>query len=189
MTWYVVDGMDGSGKTTTARSLQSILESDGRTVTVISHPNRESFFGKLCSGCLLKEGCAAKMFATGFFFADVMSSLFKMKRTDTDDVIFVRYLLSVAYISKDLVKPVYRILSRMLPEPDYKIYKDVEVGDALERVLRRGDELEMFENYDALMDTRHKMSMITDDWYTINGRFTPSQVEEDLRSIIGLFNE
>lgn len=47
MVWYVVDGMDGSGKTTAADMLASELRSQGRRVLMISHPNTDTLVGRL----------------------------------------------------------------------------------------------------------------------------------------------
>jgi len=186
MTWYVVDGMDGSGKSTAAYELKDILETRGRTVLLIAHPNRNTKVGRLSAKFLTKEGKSAIIFATVFFGLSVIQSLFKIKRSKCDDFIFVRYTLSVSYLPVSIVIPAYKIITAMLPKPDVKIYKDVDVQDALKRIEKRGETLEVFENLDALINTREKMLMLTDDWYTINGRFTPDEVSDDLIKIINL---
>ena len=47
MVWYVVDGMDGSGKSTVAGILKGELEARGRSVLVIAHPNRDTVVGRM----------------------------------------------------------------------------------------------------------------------------------------------
>ncbi len=44
MTWYVVDGMDGSGKSTIAEMIRCRLEAEDRKVLVITLPNRNTPF-------------------------------------------------------------------------------------------------------------------------------------------------
>lgn len=188
MVWYVVDGMDGSGKTTAAYSLKDILEERGRTVRIFNHPDKHSFFGKMAAEFLLKDGKCAMVCATVFFVIDIIGSLFKMKSKRTDDVIFVRYTLSVAYLPENLVSPVYSILSKILPKPDVKIYKDVDVDDALGRIEKRGEKLEMFENREELSKTRRKMLTITHEWDTVNCCLTPDEVSDELVEIINSFD-
>lgn len=185
MTWYVIDGMDGSGKTTTAYSLRDILESRGRNVVVYNNPSVETRIGRLTLTLLRKNGTIALVFATSFFFISIIQSLIKMKTSkNIDDHIFVRYTLSAAYLPKKLVLTAYKIMTCLLPTPDIKMYKDVEVEDALKRIEERGDEREMFENVDALSNTREKMSIITKDWIKIDRKFTPDEVDDDLIRII-----
>jgi dTMP kinase len=184
MTWYVLDGMDGSGKTTTAYALKEILESRGRSVLMITHPDRERFFGELSAECLLKEGKPAKIFTTIFFVFNIFGSLIRLKSTDKDDVIFVRYTMSVCYLPEKHVLAAYRVLTAILPKPDVLIYKDVEEETALGRIDERGEKREMFENIESLKDTRKKMRMISDDWNIINAEDTPEEVADRLRTLI-----
>lgn len=176
--------MDGSGKTTTANSLLDILESRGHTVLLLDLPNRQTSAGRTTVKCLQREGKPAMAFATIFFFADILGSISRKKRSDADDVIFVRYTLSAAYLPDRFVPVAYRIISKLLPAPDVKIYKDVDVNDAFQRILKRGEHTEMFENLTELNRIRKKMISLTDDWYVINGRLTPDEVADDLIDII-----
>lgn len=184
MTWYVFDGMDGSGKTTAAYALKDILESKGRSVMIITHPDRDRFFGELSAECLLKQGKAAKMFTTIFFIFNIFGSLIRLKSSDKDDVIFVRYTMSVCYLPEKHVRGAYRILTAILPKPDVLIYKDVEEKTALERIDERGEKREMFENLESLMETRKKMMMISDDWNIIDAEDTPEEVVDRLLTLI-----
>ncbi|UAL07362.1 MAG: thymidylate kinase [Candidatus Methanogranum gryphiswaldense] len=184
MTWYVIDGMDGSGKTTTACLLKDILESKDHTVKIITHPEEEHIFGKLSRKCLLKEGGPAKLFTIVFFILNVSGSLIRIKKSRTDDVIFVRYTLSACYLPEKLVPFTYKALTAVLPKPDVLIYKDVDEEIALGRIRKRGNNLEMFENIESLTETRKKMIMVSKDWYIINAKDTPDEVADRLQTII-----
>ena len=182
--WYVIDGIDGSGKTTTALAVKSILESKGHTVTMFSHPDRNHLCGKLCGRYLTIEGNPAKILSTSFFILSVIGSLFRMKRCRTDDVIFVRYTMSVCYVPEKLVKRAYRLFTAILPKPDMLILKDVEEEDAVKRIGRRGDDVEVFENLESLRETRRKMMLVSDGWHIVNAKYTVDEVESYLRTII-----
>ena len=67
MTWYVVDGMDGSGKTTSSDLIRKQLEAEGRKVLEITHPNSDFFFGKLAARFLCVPGKIATLFSTFFY--------------------------------------------------------------------------------------------------------------------------
>jgi dTMP kinase len=184
MTWYVIDGMDGSGKTTTAYILKDILESKNHTVKIITHPEEEHIFGRLSRKCLLKEDGPAKLFTIAFFMLNVSGSLIRMKKYRTDDIIFVRYTLSACYLPEKLVPFAYRSLTAVLPKPDILVYKDVDEEIALGRIGKRGSDVEMFENIESLTETRKKMIMVSKGWHIINANDTPDEVANHLQAII-----
>lgn len=184
MTWYVVDGLDGSGKTTTAYDLKDMLEKKGHSVQLITHPDRNHLFGKLSARCLLGRGTIARWLSAGFFMINMLGSVHRMKRTSKDDTIFVRYTMSACYLSDRIAPLAYRILTALLPRPDVLIYKDVDENTALERVRRRGEDLEMFENIESLKETRARMLRLSDGWHTIDKNLTKEEVKKMLLSII-----
>lgn len=175
MTWYVVDGMDGSGKTTSSDFIREQLVSEGRKVLEITHPNSETSYGRAASKYLLKDGKVAVLISTTFYIMDVLHSLrFKRKHgKEYDDVIFVRYSLAAAYMPESLCKPIYKIIEMVLPVPEVKIYVDIEPKIALERIYERGEQIETFETEEKLEKTRRRMLLITDRWIKIDNSGTP----------------
>ena len=186
MTWYAVDGMDGSGKTTSSDFIHEQLEQEGRKVLEITHPNQDTTFGRTAARYLLKDGKGAVLISTLFYILDVFHSL-RVKRRhgkEYDDIIFVRYSLAAAYMPERLCKPIYKIIEFFLPIPDVKIYVDVEPKIALQRIYERGEELETFETEEKLEKTRHRMHLITESWITINNSGTPEQTREQTKRIL-----
>lgn len=189
MTWYVVDGMDGSGKTTSSDLIRAQLESEGRKVLEITHPNSGFFFGKLAARFLCIPGKIATLFSTVFYIFDVIHSLNHKKwhGKEYDDVIFVRYSMAAAYLPASLCPTAYRIISKVLPVPDVKILVDIEPETAMERILERGEKLEVFETVDKLRSTRQKMLGISEGWYVIDNsgtrESTEAQTEDVLREV------
>ena len=186
MTWYAVDGMDGSGKTTSSDFIHEQLEQEGRKVLEITHPNQDTTFGRTAARYLLKDGKGAVLISTLFYILDVSHSL-RVKRKhgkEYDDIIFVRYSLAAAYMPERLCKPIYKIIEFFLPIPDVKIYVDVEPKIAMQRIYERGEELETFETEEKLEKTRRRMKLITDSWITIDNSGTPEETREQTKQIL-----
>lgn len=190
MTWYVVDGMDGSGKTTSSDFIRIKLESKGRKVLEITHPNDDCWFGRKAAKFLTIDSKFSEIIATVFYILDVLNSLriMKKKGKEYDDVIFVRYILAVAYLPEKLCPLGYRIFSKILPMPDVKIFVDVDGETAMKRILERGETLEIFETEEKLNKTRRKMQAITDGWIVIDNTKSKEYTEEQTSEILSSIN-
>ena len=160
MTWYVVDGMDGSGKSTAAGILADKLESEGRTVLVIAHPNRATRIGRLELAFLRGDSRLDVILSTLLYIADVLHSLCVMRGRrgrGYDDVIFARYIMAVASLPDGLGGRAYRVIGRLLPMPDVKVLVDVDPQTAMDRIRGRGEEMEVFETVERLATVRRRM--------------------------------
>jgi dTMP kinase len=183
MVWYVIDGLDGSGKTTAGRMLRDQLESSGRTVALITHPNPQRFFGRLSGRMLYRGGDLAVVLAALFFFIDLVGSLARMPLRRADDVIFIRYTMSACYLPRSRYRRVYRIMSALLPEPDVRILMDIDGRTAMRRIESRGGELERFENIDSLNEVGQRMRSLSDGWTVVDARLPLEAVEEMIGAI------
>ena len=71
--------------------------------------------------------------------------------------------------------------------PDVKILVDIEPETAMERILERGEKLEVFETVDKLRSTRQKMLGISEGWFVIDNsgtrESTEAQTEDVLREV------
>ena len=180
MTWYAVEGMDGSGKSTVAEIIGRELSSKNRRVLLITHPNTDNRWGRLASKYLHgKDSKATKLLATIFYILDVLKSLrYKRKhRKEYDDVIFVRYSMAAAYLPRPLIKIGYRTIEFVLPVPEVKIFVDIRPEVAYDRIRSRGEALEIFETMESLTKTRDKMNMISYNWNVIDNSSTPEETE------------
>ena len=186
MTWYVVDGMDGSGKSTVGHLIEEKMMAQGRKVLFLEHPNDSCRSGRLAHKYLLKNGKIAMLLSTTFYIFNVIHSLrFKRKhRKEYDDVIFVRYNMAVAYLPKCLIKAGYKVISFIFPKPDVSIFVDIDPGSAMERILARGEDLEMFETEEKLNKTRDKMLMLTKGWIVIDNTLGLEQTRESVGWIL-----
>lgn len=186
MTWYLVDGMDGAGKSTVADYLKAALEAQGRRVLILSNPNPDSLWGRAEAAYLKVPGKPAKILSTLFFIADAIHSIgYKNRRLrQYDDCIFVRYILAVAYLSGSKAGKAYRICERVFPMPDVMIYVDLPPEQSMARIEARGEELEAFENPAALTEVRGRMRALTDGWHVVDNSGTREQTLAQVSSII-----
>ena len=183
MAWYVVDGMDGSGKSTVADILRDELESRGRSVMVIAHPNRGTAVGRLELAFLRGDSKLDVVMSTVLYVADVLHSICVMRGRRGrafDDVVFVRYSMAVAYLPDRLCARAYGIVTRVLPSPDVKVLVDVDPGAALQRIFDRGEELEVFETEERLAAVRRRMLGISDDWVVLDNRGDLRELSEQV---------
>ena len=186
MTWFVVDGMDGSGKSTVGHLIEEKMLEKGRKVLFLEHPNDSCRSGRLTHKYLLKHGKIAMLLSTTFYIFNVIHSLrFKRKhRKEYDDIIFVRYNMAVAYLPKFLIKPGYWFISFIFPKPDVSIFVDIDPESAMQRILARGGDLEMFETEEKLKKTREKMLILSDGWNIIDNTHGLEQTKESVEWIL-----
>lgn len=185
MTWYVVDGMDGSGKSSVADMLKGLLESDGRRVFMVTHPDKGCWFGRMEARFLKVPGKLSEIVATVFYILDAIQSLCRMRagRRKYDDFIFVRYIMAVAYLPDGIYRKSYELIEDILPMPDVRILVDVDAELALQRIESRGGEREIFETLEKLQRTREKMLSLKDGWFVIDNTGTKDYTMSQMKAV------
>lgn len=186
MVWYVIDGMDGSGKSSSSDYIASVLKSRGRKVLEITHPNTRCLFGRLTAKYLCVHGKIANALSTVAYIMDVLHSLNirKWHGKEYDDVIFVRYSMAAAYLPESLCPAAYRIIDSVLPRPDVRIFIDIDPEVAMERILERGEELESFESVEKLEKARKNMNSIADGWYRVDNSGSYESTEKQILDVL-----
>ena len=152
-----------------------------------THPGEESVFGRLSSKYLMIEGKAATLAMSLFYFLDILHSIWALRHSDReyDDVIFVRYLLEVAYFPDSVYRVCHRVASGVLPEPDVSILVDIDPGTAMERILQRGGELEAYEEISKLERTHRHMLDIAGGWYVLDNNGSVEETMQGLDELLG----
>jgi len=171
--------------------LATLLAARDRTVAVRSHPST-NVFGRLARAALLNRGRASRLFATAWFGLDALASTALLRRLlrRNDVVVFVRYLLSAAYLPPRLARPVYDLFASFLPDADLKVFVETRPEVAMARIRERSGHVEMFENPDALARVRRRAALLMDGSWTVldnNGslRDARGQVEALLPRLAG----
>jgi dTMP kinase len=177
--FVVIDGLDGSGKDTQARMLKEYLAYRGERVVMRAHPSPDNWFGATAKKALTRGGKAQRMIATLFYGLDVIRST-RLYCGGDRTVIFVRYTMACAYLPRPLIRPVYRLVSALLPRPDDKFFLDVSPEEALRRVRRRGEQEEMFETLPHMQKVRERAMLIASDWKVIDGNVPPDAVFQSI---------
>ncbi|WP_424358645.1 thymidylate kinase [Methanocella sp. MCL-LM] len=175
MRFIVIDGLDGSGKDTQARLLKEYFSRNGNGVIIRAHPAQDNRLGRISKKALMRQGQLMRMVATLFYGFDVIRSILLYCKKD-NTVIFVRYIMASAYLPRPIIRPVYAIVSRLLPTSDEMFFLDVAPEEALRRVKARGEAEEMFETLPHMEKVRGRAMLITKDWKVVDGNGPPEQV-------------
>lgn len=181
MRFFVIDGLDGSGKDTQAYKLKAFLNKTGRTVELRIHPSVDNAFGRISKRSLEKSGSFWRLAATFFYGLDVVRSTILYCHGDRD-VVFVRYTLACAYLPRALIKPVYAVVNFLLPKSPDMFFLDVAPDEALRRIKKRGDSEEMFETLPHLQKNRSRALLILGNWKVVDGNVAPDEVFDQILS-------
>lgn len=183
MRFIVVDGLDGSGKTTQARLILKYCQTKGENIIIREHPSSDNPWGVKAKGALLGRGKLNKIRASFYYALDVIRSV-RHYHGKADTVIFVRYLMGVAYLPLPLAKLFYWLFCTVLPTSNYMFFLDVDPAESHRRMAKRPDE-EMFENLDDLVEVRKKALQLTENWHVID---TSGSVEDSHKSIMAILD-
>nr|WP_319374324.1 thymidylate kinase [uncultured Methanobacterium sp.] len=182
MRFIIIDGLDGSGKSTQARLIQDKYLSRGESVILREHPSLDNSYGQKAKKALLGRGKANKIKASTYYALDVIRSVKKYDGT-ADNIIMVRYLMGVAYLPLPLAKILYSLFTMILPTSPYRFFLDLEPKESLKRMSVRNDE-EMFENMDDLVKVRKKALELAQNWHIINTAGSIEEVKENINTIL-----
>ena len=185
----VIDGLDGSGKSTQARLICGRLAQSGKSFVLRAHPSRDNFFGRMGRGYLLLEGKGARAAASLFYLADVVRSILLYAWRRVDYVVFVRYLMGTAYLPAPLHKIAYLFFLRVVPTSSHMYFLDVSPEEAYRRLEGRADR-EMFESLERLEEVRGKALglALTGGWTIIDGNKSTRVIHEQVSLLLGLLS-
>ncbi|AXV40710.1 thymidylate kinase [Methanobacterium sp. BAmetb5] len=182
MRFIIIDGLDGSGKSTQAKLVQKKYLSMGESVILREHPSTDNPYGKKAKDALLGRGKVNKIKASLYYALDVIRSVRKYQGK-SDNIIMVRYLMGVAYLPYPLAKLLYHLFTLFLPTSEYMFFLDLEPEESLGRMSKR-DEEEMFENREDLIKVRKKALQLAKDWNIINTAGSVDSVKKDIEAIL-----
>jgi len=183
----VIDGLDGSGKSTQARLICGRLARGGKSFVLRAHPSGDNFFGRMGRGYLLLEGGGARAAASLFYMADVVRSVLLYVWMRVDCVVFVRYLMGTAYLPPPLHRMAYLFFLRTMPTSRHMYFIDVSPAEAYRRLRGRADR-EMFETLERLVEVRGRALGLArgGGWTIIDGDRPWRVIHEELCLRLGL---
>ena len=181
----VLEGIDGAGKSTQARTLGERLTACGQRVVL----SREPTLGQW--GKLLRESAQ-----TGRLSIEEEVELFlKDRREHVNELILPRlregcvvivdryYFSTAAYQGARGLDPqeLIRRNEEFAPEPDLLVLFDLPVEDGLARVRARGDKADHFEQVEALRRVREIFLSINKPYLVkVDARKEPGVIAEEI---------
>jgi dTMP kinase len=190
--FIAVEGIDGSGKSTTIKELCKYLEIKGYSVLLTAEPT-DMPTGKLIREVLAKKDeeshLTHEMLAL-MFAADRLNHLrervwpaLKAKRT----VITDRYFFSsVAYQSVNVSYEWVKGINRFATMPDVLVFIDVSIDKALERLSIFRQNTELYETREYLEQIKANYEMVISDFsehvkvVRLNGNLKMDEIYSDI---------
>ena len=190
--FIVLEGVDGSGKSTVCRRVASQLESEGRKVILTAEPTHEGI------GAFIRSGSAGDISQSTealLFVADRNDHTEKMMGWVSEGAVVLcdRYFAStVAYQSAKLDGDgtdrdwLLSINSRFTSGPDATILLDIDPSESLRRVGVRGEEVSKFERLDFLEQVRSNYLRLAEEcgFSVVDASEDPDTVFDMVMSVI-----
>ncbi len=189
MTLVVIDGLDGSGKSTQAGLLLQSFRKVNKTACLRVHPEADNWYGLQARRYLYSRGKSAHFASALFYMADVIRSILLYSWRKVDYVIFVRYLMGTAYLPSPLDTVAYNFFAAVVPKSRTMFFLDIDPEEAAYRITKNRGQTEMFENIGALRKTRTKALALTrfNDWTIIDSNGSIAKTALQISS--NLFNK
>lgn len=154
--FIVIEGLDGSGKSSQVELLTRFLEDQGKTVVLRSEPTKDSEAGLMIRRILKGEVQADAMERQRLFVQDRKEHLEKViipALCRGEYVVCSRYLFStLAYGYSDGLD--IEVLKKMNTDfliPDITLLIDVSPDECIRRIEARGEAKELFEKKEKLV--------------------------------------
>ncbi len=186
--FIVIDGLDGSGKSTQAEMLCDHIESLGMSYVMRPHPSGDNYLGRKGREYLLREGSWARILASAFYMLDVIRSVLYYRWSKVDYDVFVRYLMGTAYLPSPLYKLAYKVFKVTKPNWDHMFFIDVTPEEAHRRIEENRDEKEMFESLERLTKVRGRVLELAQrlEWTMIDGDLSLEEIQSEIRGYLCL---
>jgi len=158
LTFIVIDGIDGCGKSSHAKALVKYLKQQGRNAIFLKEPTTESPAGKELAGALRSEKRPPPEEELRLFIEDRrwdVENRINPAMNEGKDIVMDRYYYStMAYQgARGMDIETIRKMNSFAPVPDLAIILDIEPELAVERISRRGQG-NYFEKLDYLEKVR-----------------------------------
>ena len=189
----VFEGIDQSGKSTTAQRVKEMLNEKGKEVIIQSFPDRTTETGKLIDYYLYGK-CLPQQVIHLLYSANRWEVMNKIQAhlENGSTVICDRYVYSgLAYsIANGLDKEWCCVSDKGLPEPDLVIYFDLSLEEAENRRRTISRDVDNYENNEF----QRKVKQVYDElrselnWISVNANVDQETLAKNITSIIQNLN-
>jgi len=166
--FIVIEGLDGSGKTTQIEMLRDRFQGRGQACYLTAEPT-ELPTGKFIRSILQHEVAADPRTVAALFAADRIEHIFHAeegllrKLADGYQVIASRYYFSSLAYQSEYADPGWiaslnGLAKRTLPA-DITIFLDLDPAVSIQRIKARGEEQELFETREKLAHVRESFHL------------------------------
>jgi dTMP kinase len=197
--FFVIEGIDGSGKSTQIKLLQDRLLNEGFKVHITFEPTDNSV-GKIVRSVINKEIKVSSKTLAALFLADridhIESEVHGMLKMVEEGITVISdryYWSSYAYHSLDdpmeWVVQLNDICKRLL-KPDFTFFLDIPVDTSLERIEASRNQKDLFEKKEVLTEVRQNYLQAfknfgnLDEYKIIDANRSPDQIFEEIWSVI-----
>lgn len=201
--FIVIEGLDGSGKTTQIDMLRDRLQGRGEACYLTAEPT-ELPTGKFLRSILRHEVEADPRTVAALFAADRIEHLFHAeegilrKLADGYHVIASRYYFSSLAYQSEFADPAWvaslnMMAKRTLPA-DLTIFLDLEPEVSMQRIQARGEAQELFETKEKLTHVRESFHLAFQHFgegeniHIIDASGDPVEIADKIWSIIELMS-
>ena len=193
--FIVIEGLDGSGKSSQIDLLIAFLQEKNKEVILTAEPTKESEAGRKIRQILKGEVIASPEERQNLFVQDRKEHLEKKIIPTLERgawVVCSRYIFStLAFGSADgLDFEELRKMNQDFLLPDATIFLNVSPEECMKRIEARGEQKELFEKLDQLkkVDSYYqRMPGMFENFYVVEGHSEMSVVFEKIKKIIENF--
>lgn len=182
-----IEGIDGAGKTTIARFLKEELEKRGHEVVLLKEPT-DSPWGKK-----LKESYNSRLTPEEELELFILDRKHNVEHNiipalrDGKIVILDRYYYSTMAYQGALgfdIEEIRRRNEEIAPKPDLVILLDITPEKGVERISKRGEKPNRFEDVEYLKKVREIFLSLKNNVIVINAERDIEEVKKDVLNIV-----
>ena len=193
--FIVLEGIDGSGKSTQAEILAARLKKQGAHAYLTREPS-DGVIGKLLRRALSGELQMSEQVMAALFAADRLEHLtnaetgvLRYLKNDTQVICDRYYLSTYAYqsVAVDLDWTIeLNKQATLMAKPDVHIFLDIAVDTALARIARNREHMDIYETKERLEETRTRYLEVieklkdTENIVIINAEQSPEEIARDI---------
>lgn len=189
--FIVIEGLDGSGKTTISKLLYDYLTKKNYKVLLTSEPT-DGPIGRIIKKYLAKSKHKRDHILEALLFAADrrwhVKEIILPALNKYDYIISDRYVYSSYAYQQSNVTPLKWLIeiNKDVPKPDIIIFLDVSPDECLRRLRNKGKSLTILEQYDILINVYNNyMSLIKlFNMMRINAEKQPIRILEDIIQIV-----